>query len=535
MAKLGRILAVMGAGLGGYMDGQREKKREGERDADRAYIEEQRARTRKDWQRSDKIDADVATASAPVAPVESLQADLSDPEAAPMQQFNVQGRMYAGQGEANTAATAANDPQAVAQRQAMAYMQNGDPAKAQQIRTGARQERLAEMQVSSAEAANKRDTSLREMGGLIINGGWAAVPEVYARYQDGKTAKVVEDGKGGAEVIQFGPDGAEAGRAKFKDLPSFFAAAAGKFDPSKWMERQDKQAETMRVQGNADRDYALRETVAKDQSLLRAAQVEAATARAEASRARAAGGGGGGRAAAPAGPQGLTLADLKDGHKTVATTLNKDYESQLSDTSISAEIRQSIKRTREAEIADVQRLYTGAMTQGIAVTPEQIIAAYRTGTRGIREVPDASGKSYKVEGMQVGDRFIPFATQPGKFVAPSSPAAATPKATKEPPPIFGASQSPPGGPMPAPAAPAATSRGDPVLAKMEQGSRDQIVSMNDAVVQARQMLAAASKSGDPAAVQRYAQQLQQAVTARDAKAAQLLGNGAAAFLQSLPS
>ncbi len=526
MAKLGRILAVMGAGLGGYMDGQREKKREGERDADRAYVEEQRARTRKDWQRSDKIEADVAAASAPVAPVESLQADLSDPEAAPMQQFNVQGRMYAGQGEANAAATAANDPQAVAQRQAMAYMQNGDPAKAQQIRTGARQERLAEMQVSSAEAANKRETSLREMGRLIINGGWAAVPEVYARYQDGKTAKVVEDGKGGAEVIQFGPDGAEAGRAKFKDLPSFFAAAAGRFDPSKWMERQDKEAETMRVQGNADRDYALREKESKDRSLLRAAQAEAALARGEASRARA---------AAAGQPGALTLADLKDGHKTIASTLNADYKSQLEAPGADAKTLDGIKRTREAEIADVQRLYTGALTNGLAITPEQTIAAFRTGTRGTREVPDASGKTYKVEGMQVGDRFIPFATQPGKSVATPSPAAATPKATKEPPPIFGASQSPLGGPMPAPAAPAAASRGDPVLAKMEQGNRDQIVSMNDAVVQARQMLAAASKSGDPVAVHRYAQQLQQAVTARDAKAAQLLGNGAAAFLQSLPS
>ena len=57
---------------------------------------------------------------------------------------------------------------------------------------------------------------------------------------------------------------------------------------------------------------------------------------------------------------------------------------------------------------------------------------------------------------------------------------------------------------------------------------------NDVVREARLQLAATAKSGDPVATNRYAQALQQAVSARDRLAAESLGNGAQQFLSTLP-
>lgn len=152
-------------------------------------------------------------------------------------------------------------------------------------------------------------------------------------------------------------------------------------------------------------------------------------------------------------PGQLTLADLKDGHKAIASTLNADYKSQI-DGAASPQDADPIKRTREAEIADVQRLYTGAMMAGMPLTPEQAIAAFRAGRRGMRKVPDSEGNVHAIEGMQVGDRFIPFAGQPGvtisngpggeangqwdvpgRSTAPApAPAAPAPRAAMAPPP-----------------------------------------------------------------------------------------------------
>ena len=54
------------------------------------------------------------------------------------------------------------------------------------------------------------------------------------------------------------------------------------------------------------------------------------------------------------------------------------------------------------------------------------------------------------------------------------------------------------------------------------------------VQDAKALMAAAAKSGDPKAMQLYAQQLQSAVTARDRIAAERMGNSAARFIATLP-
>ncbi|WP_062195745.1 hypothetical protein [Caldimonas taiwanensis] len=147
--------------------------------------------------------------------------------------------------KATKAANEANTPQARRSRM-VDVLAATDPMKAEQFRAQGLQTDAAEVQLTRAQEAAKRDQALREMGGLILKGGWASVPEVYNRYQDGNTATVKPDGKGGAVVTQIGPDGKPVGEHRFGSLLEFFEQAAG------------RREEVARQQSNADRDYQLR-------------------------------------------------------------------------------------------------------------------------------------------------------------------------------------------------------------------------------------------------------------------------------------
>ncbi len=87
-------------------------------------------------------------------------------------------------------------------------------------------------------AADAWDTrkaeALREVYGLLLKGGWACVPKAYERYQDGNTATVKEDGKGGAVVTVIGADGKPAGEHKFGSLLEFGERIFEGFDPDLW-------------------------------------------------------------------------------------------------------------------------------------------------------------------------------------------------------------------------------------------------------------------------------------------------------------
>ncbi|HWH81274.1 MAG TPA: hypothetical protein VNU71_03455 [Burkholderiaceae bacterium] len=111
--------------------------------------------------------------------------------------------------------------------------------------------------------------------------------------------------------------------------------------------------------------------------------------------------------------------------------------------------------------------------------------------------------------------------------------------TREPPPIVPAG-APPVAARPTmqataaaaqPFAPQAT--GDAALNAIEAGNVAAMKPLNDAVVTAQAQLAAVAKSGDPAALQRYAAALTQARAAREQAAQQKFGNRAPQYLASV--
>ena len=109
----------------------------------------------------------------------------------------------------------------------------------------------------------------------------------------------------------------------------------------------------------------------------------------------------------------MALADLKDGHKGIASTLNADWKTQIESETDPTKLK-ALKVARESEIATVQRLYTGAMTAGFGLTPEQAIVAFRSGETATQTFKSKSGDgTVKVDGILYGGRFIPLADNPG--------------------------------------------------------------------------------------------------------------------------
>lgn len=250
------------AGLKMRRDEGRQALDDKERADDLAAKQEERAYQRSERARMIKQRDDTAAAAAPTtveaAPVAMPIGSRDEPGAPEDVGIRAAGQTFTSRADADKAAAAYNAEPAVAQRVANVARMGGDYAGSQQVMNLSRQGRTADLNLKTAEEAADRDKKLRELGGSLIKGGWAAVPGVYDQYNDGHTAQVIEDGKGGATVVKIGPDGTEVGRKKFSSLPEYFEGVAGQFDPKLWLDRQDKHAETNRLQGNSEADRALR-------------------------------------------------------------------------------------------------------------------------------------------------------------------------------------------------------------------------------------------------------------------------------------
>jgi hypothetical protein len=138
--------------------------------------------------------------------------------------------------------------------------QAGDWKGAADIRQSATQQAASSLALKRAQQQDDFETKFREAAGPLAARGWSALPEVYERYDNGFSAQVQEDGKGGATVITLDKDGKEVGRKAFKSLPDFVGEMQARFDPTKWLGMKEKEAETARVQVNADRDFNLRQS-----------------------------------------------------------------------------------------------------------------------------------------------------------------------------------------------------------------------------------------------------------------------------------
>jgi hypothetical protein len=448
---MSRLVAAMGAAAGGVSRGMDEfeaQKRRKTRD-DRDEAEYQYRKGERD--RATGIRDDLGAAGAAVVPDDSPVAppigSADAPRAPEDQGTRVAGKTYTDPAQAQAALEQANSPMARATRMADVLMRNGEHGQAQQMRTGAMQERQALVQTQQAEVEAKNRGVMQEIVGALATGGVEAIPSIYAKYNDGYTATVAPGEKGGFSVTRIGADGKPSGTKSFADMNEFIGSQVARMDPSLYMRDQQHRGDQARVQANSDRDFSLRETDQKDNKeyrggMLKVAQdknanaielagLKASTANTIASmRLEAAKGGG-----------GMQMSDLKDGHKGIASTLNADYKTQIDMTQDPAELK-AIKVARDGEVASTQRLYTGAMQSGFALTPEQAIIAFRSGKPAIQPFKGRDGAPVNVEGVLYDGRFIPMAekagTQPGqdasKPSSPASPAAAKPaKANGAPP------------------------------------------------------------------------------------------------------
>lgn len=410
-------LAGLGYVVNGVAKGLKQGKDYKDAEEDRAFRREQRERERRQQEEGDQVVASMKAAAARAQVQPNLVPDAStdnrdvglEGTAPPVQQgVRVNGQVLPDQASADRVATAYNSPVATMKRQADVLTGAGKPIEALQL----------------TETANKweADQSLKDMGSLLMKGGWKSVPEIYARYRDGKAAEVVEDGKGGATIItRDEKTGQEIGRQQYADLPQLFASVAGQFDPKLWASdeiRRGKDSEDRRRfdTTRAGADAQLAETTRHNKAVegTNAERVSLMGQLAESRAATAA-------AKAGAGQGGLTLADLKDGHKAIASTLNADYKTQIESEPDPAKGK-AIKTARESEIDAVQRVYTGAMSAGIALTPEQAIAAFRTGEVGRQTFKTKDGGTASVDVLRVNGRIIPMSANPGfGEAAPAAP------------------------------------------------------------------------------------------------------------------
>lgn len=406
------------------------KKKRQEDDEDRKFTMSERAR-------AVKVRDDMGAAAAPVA-VEQVDQAGPTQDGQPLPQMaSVKGRAYIKAEDAEAAAAAENTPQAVTARMADVQMRNGDPLKAQQLRTGAMTEQAAKYQLNGAERADidakfnadlqanvtdwdTLDKFVSDIAGRG-HGGQIKIKSVVSA--DGKTRVVnvvTPDGKlhPTEKVIPNTPDGLALATAELARMA-----------PDKKLAHLHQKAMLARQVASDANTATYQQGMLKATQDRTAAGIEMAQIRAEASTQRRAG-------ADQAG--GMTLADLKDGHKGIASTLNADWKTQIESETDPAKLK-ALKVARESEVATVQRLYTGAMTAGFALTPEQAIVAFRSGETATQTFKSRDGSgTVKVDGILYSGRFIPLADNPGAATGAkptSKPGSAEPE--KAPPTMTG--------------------------------------------------------------------------------------------------
>jgi hypothetical protein len=414
------------------------KKRKAD-DEDREFTMSERAR-------AVKMRQDMGNAAAEVAPVEIKQdrpdtmdnRDVGQPgeQALPTAGYDVAGKRFTDRGQAATAAAAANTPQAVTTRMADVAMRNGEPLKAQQLRTGAMQEQTAQFQLNDAMRADidaKFNADLRanvtdwdSLDKFVSesagdgHGGQIKVKSVVSA--DGKTRVVNVVGPDGKlhpteKVIPNTPDGLALATAELARMPA-----------DKKLAHLHQKAMLAQQAARDAANAKHQEAMLKATQDRTAANIEIAQIRADAAADRRA------AAAAAKGVGGMTLADLKDGHKGIASTLNADWKTQIESETDPAKLK-ALKVARESEIATVQRLYTGAMQAGFGLTPEQAIVAFRSGETASQSFKSKDGSgTVKVDGILYGGRFIPLADNPGAVTGArtepaSKPAEAAPSSS----------------------------------------------------------------------------------------------------------
>lgn len=129
----------------------------------------------------------------------------------------------------------------------------GDFEKASQLEGNIRTGKVQDMQLKQGEEAQERDKAFRDITNQFVRGGWGAVPKIYEGYNDGNTAQVKPDGKGGALVTTFNAKGEKVGEQAFANEMEFISTAIANVDPKLWVGMREKKAEGARADAKDDR------------------------------------------------------------------------------------------------------------------------------------------------------------------------------------------------------------------------------------------------------------------------------------------
>lgn len=533
-----QALALLAGGAAGYARRQKDNKDEARQAEDDAFRREQRQRQRIDWQRQDKQWQDeqaekdaVKAAAAPTTvddtPVAPPIGSRDEPRAPEDQGIRAAGQTFTDRASADAAAAEYNAPPARMRRAAGAV---SDPVRAGQLEASAQTAETGAMALRAAKLKEADDAYNRQLIASVTD---FATLEQFVNDTKG-------DGRGGdlkikiqpsadgkmVQVLKLNPDGTTAPTPfSFQNNTEGVQQAVGiigmKLSPTDKLAHLQATAKTAEDARRWGLEYDLKKQDSENRGkredrMARAAERQAAAAEHTASLAET-------KAKAAAAPGGLTLADLKDGHKTIATTLNADYKTQI-DNAADEKTSKAIKTTREAEIADVQRIYTGAMQAGFALTPEQAIVAYRTGQKRTGNVQGPDGKPMKVNGVVYGGKFIPMAEEPGTVPPAAAPAPAPTARAASAPAQAAPAATPTAAPVAAPAGappPPVGATGDPALKQVMAEKAAKLDAAEQALAQVRAEGAAAMQSGDQRAVATYTQRIAAAQRARDAIAAEL--------------
>jgi len=259
MSKAIAFLAGMGTG---YLNADRQKKQD-ERQAKFDKITFDEAQARADDRTEGKANRDaIRTAAAPVKVEQAVDLpdnrDIGQPgETAPVPFYRAGAKRFAEQGLADTEAAAQNTPQATRGRVYSALAQQ-DPVRADQYRASGVQADAAEATLAAATKQREQQEKVQDIVGTLATGGVSAIPGIYARYNDGFTAQVVENPKGGFAVTRVGPDGKPAGTTEFKSVEDFISRAVARMNPELYMTQAQRQRELDQKQSNDDRDHGLK-------------------------------------------------------------------------------------------------------------------------------------------------------------------------------------------------------------------------------------------------------------------------------------
>lgn len=308
MSSIARAVAALGYGLKGYTQGRAQYE-------DEQFRRDERERVKKDRADADVLKKDLSTASAstevkPVATMTGLgdkpivfdtpgdaaeaQAGLAGAgtvvQVAPG--YSAAGKTFANMQDATKAAGDYNTDEAASRRVADAYGRAGQVEKAIGARASANQLRMSDLQLKSAQDAEKIQTAYRDFASGLAQGGWDGVPALYDRYNDGYKVRVEKDDKGGATLVRLDADGKEAGKKAYGSPLEFMQDSLLRFDPKMWIAGQQQREDKKQHQANSDRDFGLREKEASSRAELRTAQAESAMLRAAIASGKAAAGAG---------------------------------------------------------------------------------------------------------------------------------------------------------------------------------------------------------------------------------------------------